>query len=208
MMKRCVIITAFLDCDIAEIYKKDKNDYIICADGGITIAEKNAICPDLVLGDLDSVKSVDKKYCFIKYPKEKDDTDTLLCLKYGIKKGFKDFLIIGGIGGRFDHTVSNLQTLAYGKEKNIKVKIVSKDVFCTMIKDGESFELQKKEGFYFSVFAYSDLCEGVTIKGAKYELKKAELKNTFPLGVSNEFKQDKAVISVSKGKLMILASRA
>ena len=207
-MKRCIIITALLDCRLFDVYQRCENDYIICADGGVLIAEKCGIVPDVVLGDLDSVETIDKKYNFIKHPKEKDDTDTLLCIKYGMEKGFKDFLIIGGIGGRLDHTVANLQTLAFSQDNGIKASILSKDAVCTMISDGGRCEIPKMKGFYISVFAYSDSCKGVSINGTKYELSDKELKNTFPLGVSNEFKEEKAVISVDKGKLLIIVSRA
>ena len=208
MIKRCIIITAFLDCDLSYVYEKGEDDYIICADGGILIAEQNGVIPDMVLGDLDSVEAVNKKYNFIKHPKEKDDTDTLLCIKYGMEKGFKDFVIIGGIGGRLDHTIANLQTLAFAKENGVNARVLSKDAFCIMIADGEKLELKKAENCYLSVFSYSDVCEGICIKGTKYELSDAQLKNTFPLGVSNEFKDEKAEISITKGKLLIVVSKA
>ena len=205
-MNRCIIITALLDCPLSYVYMRKDDDYIICADGGITIAEQNGIVPDIVLGDLDSVSAVNPSYNFIRHPKEKDDTDTILCLKYGIEQGFRDFLIIGGIGGRFDHTFSNIQTLAYAKDNGVNASIISRDTFCTMIKDGEKCTVNRKENAYISVFSYSDKCEGITIKGTKYELSDAELKSTFPLGVSNEWKEEKATISIKKGKLLIVTS--
>jgi len=207
-MERCIIITALLDCGLFDVYQRCENDYIICADGGVLIAEKYGIVPDVVLGDLDSVETIDRKYNLIKHPKEKDDTDTLLCIKYGMEKGFKDFLIIGGIGGRLDHTVANLQALGFSQDNGVKATILSKNAVCTMISDGGCYEIPEMKGFYISVFAYSDSCKGVSIKGTKYELSDKELKNTFPLGVSNEFKDEKAVISVKEGKLLIIASRA
>ena len=207
MIKRCVIITAFLDCKLSEIYTKEESDYVICADGGITIAEESGVIPDIVLGDLDSTSCVNEKYNFIKFPKEKDDTDTLLCLKYGMEKGFKDFVIIGGIGGRFDHTLANIQTLAYALSHNAKASIITKDAICQMISDDESIKLEKKEEFYLSLFSYSQKCEGITIEGVKYCLENASLTNSFPLGVSNEFKDDVAKISIKKGTLLVVLSR-
>ena len=207
MRKRCVIITAFSDCAISEIYKRQENDYVICADGGIVFAEKCGIVPDCVLGDLDSVDEVGKEYNFERFPKEKDDTDTMLCLKHGLKKGFDDFVIIGGIGGRLDHTMANLQTLAYAKEHGADAKLYSRDAVCRMIFGGEAIEIEKKDGFYLSLFAYSDICAGVSVSGTKYELKCGKLENTFPLGVSNEFAADKANVSLEKGKLLIILAR-
>ena len=207
MIKRCVIITALLDCDISSVYKKQEGDFIICADGGIDIAQQGGITPDIVLGDLDSTKTKEIDLPFIKFPKEKDDTDTMLCLKHGLCIGYKDFAIIGGIGGRLDHTIANLQTLAYAKEHGAKAVMYSHNSTCLMLSGSEEITLSKKDGFYLSLFSYSEKCEGITISGTKYELSKAELNSSFPLGVSNEFKDETAHISVEKGKLLIIISR-
>lgn len=207
MIKRCVIITAYSDYDISCFYKKQEGDFIICADGGIDIAEKSAIFPNALLGDFDSANTGIEKYPFIKFPKEKDDTDTMLCLKYGLELGYKNFSIIGGIGGRFDHTISNLQTLAYAKEHGAEAVIYSHNTTCQMLFSGEKISINKKDGFYLSIFSYSEKCEGVNVNGTKYELSDGELYSSFPLGVSNEFKDEKAHISIKKGKLLIITSK-
>jgi len=207
MKKRCVIITAFSDCDISDIYDRRDGDYIVCADGGIVFAQKSGIVPDCVLGDLDSVDEVGKEYNFERFPKEKDDTDTMLCLKHGLSKGYSDFLIVGGVGGRLDHTVANLQTLAYAKEHGAEAELRSRDAVCRIIFGSESIEIEKKDGFYLSLFAYSDNCDGVSVSGTKYELDRGKLDNTFPLGVSNEFVDEKAKVSLEKGKLLIILAR-
>ncbi len=207
MMKRCIIITALLDCELSEVYEKRDGDYIICADGGMDIAKKSGIIPNISIGDLDSTENIIKEAEFIKVPREKDDTDTLLCLKHGLKSGYQDFLILGGIGGRLDHTIANLQTLAYAKKSGAKASILSKNAFCKIISGGESIELKKQDDFYISCFSYSEKCEGVTLTGTKYELEDGILDNSFPLGVSNEFASNAATISLKKGTLLIVLSK-
>ena len=207
MMKRCVIITALLDCELSEIYKKQAGDYIICADGGMDIAKKNSITPDISIGDLDSTENLKADSSFIKFPKEKDDTDTMLCLRHGLEQGYKEFVIIGGIGGRLDHTIANLQTLAFAKKMGAKASLHSKNAYCKLITDGESAEIKKQDDFYLSLFSYSEKCEGVSVSGTKYELKDGSLENSFPLGVSNEFASNTATISIKKGTLLIVLSR-
>lgn len=46
----------------------------------------------------------------------------------------------------------------------------------------------------------------MTLRGLKYPLTEAELTNTYPLGVSNEFVMEKAEITVRKGMLLIVLS--
>ena len=57
---------------------------------------------------------------------------------------------------------------------------------------------------YLSVFCAGGTAKGVTLSGLKYELEDAELTNTFPLGVSNEFVGVPARVSVKDGALLVL----
>ncbi|MEA4987868.1 MAG: thiamine diphosphokinase, partial [Anaerovorax sp.] len=103
-MKRCIIITAYLKKSIRQSLRIHDDDFIICADGGYELAKKEGIVPHIVIGDFDSGNAPEKdSETVIHVPAEKDDTDTLLCLKYGIETGFHVFGIVGGIGGRLDH---------------------------------------------------------------------------------------------------------
>ena len=67
-----------------------------------------------MIGDFDSAEAPD---CgeIERHPVMKADTDTMLCLKHGLKLGYERFLFVGGMGGRLDHTLANLQTLAYAE---------------------------------------------------------------------------------------------
>ena len=81
-MNRCVI---FGGGEIADIrYTQNllqKGDYIICADRGYAYCSSINVIPDLVLGDFDSYSGkVSPKCEILRYPIEKDDTDTLLAV--------------------------------------------------------------------------------------------------------------------------------
>lgn len=187
--------------------KFSEEDLIIAADGGYDHCRKIAIKPDIYIGDSDSVsdtaliESAEKFYL----PTEKDETDTLAAVKIGADRGYKRFCIYGGMGGRFSHSVANLQVLAFLAEKNMQGFLFSKDCICTVIKDTDIFYDSSCKG-YISIFSFSDSAEGVTIKGLKYETDSITLSNTFPLGISNEFTEKKAEISVKKGFLLIICN--
>lgn len=179
-------------------------DLVIAADGGYKHLEKTGIAPDMIIGDFDSAELPDCKnrICF---PAEKDDTDMMLCIKYGFEKGYREFKIYGSLGGkRTDHTVANIQSLAYIAEHGGKGFLINRNEMFTVIKNSEII-LNGNDG-YFSVFAFGSEAKGVSISGGKYPLDNVVLSPSFPLGVSNQFVGNDVKISVKDGCLLIYAS--
>lgn len=139
----------------------------------------------------------------IRLPAEKDDTDTAAAIKLGLVRGYEEFYIFGGIGGRIDHTIGNIVLLKYLADKGCRGVIVGDDAEITMVKDGGT-ELKKGKYKYLSVLAFGGDAEGVTLSGVKYPLQDYNLANNYPLGVSNEITEDTAQISVKSGTLLII----
>ena len=176
------------------------NDHVIAADGGYDHLVQLGLRADVVLGDFDSVTSTDvwaddfiEK---ITYPVKKDDTDMMLAVKLGLSRGYKQFSIYGGLGGRLDHTIGNIQVLSYLAKQGAQGILYHKDQCATVIASG-SFILDKSKGGTISVFSLSDECTNVCIKGLEYEVKGLTLTNTFPLGISNEATGKKGIISLN-----------
>ncbi|MDF3003432.1 MAG: thiamine diphosphokinase, partial [Bacillota bacterium] len=91
-MNRCVIITAFQSAPLLHSFDFHQSDFIICADGGYMHAAQVGLRPHVLIGDFDSLgkEALELQKDFegsggriIRLPAEKDDTDTLYCLKYG-----------------------------------------------------------------------------------------------------------------------------
>lgn len=181
----------------------DKSDLIIAADAGYNILQKLNLTPDIILGDFDSLGFIPQGKEIITHPERKDDTDTLLAIKVGFKKGYTRFMIYGGTGKRLDHTVANLQTLSYVAEKGGIAYLCGNYYTATVIKN-TSISFNSKAVGNISVFAVSSSCEGVTLKGLSYELENATLTSSFPLGVSNEFIAKESSITVKDGLLLII----
>ena len=207
---RCVIFTARCDGDAARAYTPRPGDLVLCADGGWQLARGMGLTPDLVIGDFDSSPEP-MDLPAVRVPVEKDDTDTMLCLKEGLSRGFNDFLVVGGFGGRPDHALANLQTLHYAVAREANIAMCDGASWATAVKNGSvrvpAHVLGDGGRVKLSVFAASDACRGVTLRGVKYGAEDAVLTNAFPLGVSNEFAGDFAEISVKKGTLVIIACR-
>lgn len=205
-MKRCIIITSYIEGNLADIVEICENDYVICADGGYDHAKKFNIIPDLLVGDFDSLKSpIDPEIEIITFPSEKDDTDTGLCISTALQKGFRQLVIIGGMGGRFDHAMANIQIMLKAAEQSASVVMTDKHNFATILINSQ-LKIPKKNGHHLSIFSLSEESQGVTVTGVKYPLHNHTLTYNFPLGVSNEFLQPEACVSVKKGKLLIVLS--
>ncbi len=127
----------------------------------------------------------------------------MLAIKYGLDKGYRDFQIYGGLGGRLDHTIANIQLLAFLSSKNAHGTLIGSEYQITAITN-ESIDIKGQEHDTISVFSLSDTCCGVTLEHLKYPLKDAVLVNTCPIGISNQFTKNPARIDVKKGTLAIL----
>ena len=198
--RRCAIFTARCDGDLRAAYAPREGDAVLCADGGWQLARSMGVAPDEVIGDFDSSDAPDDAPV-TRVPREKDDTDTLLCLKRGLAMGLDDFIIVGGFGGRVDHTLANLQALLFAARRGARAEMCDGKSWATVVVDG-AVEVPARQG-KLSVFALGERCGGVTIRGAKYAVEGATLTNAFPLGVSNEFAADRAAISVDSGALLV-----
>ena len=205
----CFIISGgrFADVDI----RRSESEYVIACDKGLDNADRYGIRPDLVIGDFDSVsgenlrKIEESEIKYIRYPKEKDDTDTMLAIKHALDMGFSHIKVTCAFGGRMDHSFANIQAARYAAERGAVVELVDDGCDSTIFAN-EEIEFNRREGCFLSVFSLSDISRGVSIKGAKYELENAELTGNFPLGVSNEFTDPKTAVSVKDGCLMVVIS--
>ncbi len=201
-----------LDSNMAETIKQNvaADSFIIALDGGLAFCAEHGIEPAMIVGDFDSLP-VEKQELLERYPQEvihrlpceKDDTDTLAALRMAVDMGYEQFIIYGGLGGRFSHTMANIQSLLFLKEQGLQGELVGVDKRIFLIKD-ESIILPAKEKGYISVFSYSERAIGVTLKNLKYEIEDAKLLNSFPIGVSNEFIGKDAEVSVKQGVLLIV----
>lgn len=202
-MSVCRIIGAG-ECEKLD-FEKQKGDLIIAADGGCAYLEKAGIKPDIIIGDFDSLGSVPKGDEVIRLNPEKDITDMNAAVKEGVKRGYTEFHLYGACGGRIDHTLANIQLVASLAENKLKAFIHDNMIITAVCSGMLKFESDCKG--YISVFSHSDKCGGVTIEGLKYTLKDAELYNSFPLGVSNEFIGTESEITVKNGTLIVIYSR-
>ena len=202
-MKTCVIFCAAGFDKLLQ--PLDASDFVIAADGGLLHTESLGITPDAILGDFDSLGYVPEGSRV--FPVEKDDTDAMLAIRLGLERGCREFLLYGSLDGpRLDHTVANFQALQYLADRGARGYLVGTDTLVTVVKDGI---LRFPAGCLgtVSVFCHGSDARGVTLTGLHYPLDNGTLTAGFPLGVSNHFTGEEAVIAVESGSLLVLWDR-
>lgn len=215
MAGKCIVIGAG-DLTIGEI-SVGEEDLVIAVDGGLGYCGVLGLEPDLLIGDFDSVteeealavRELERQIPerILRLPVEKNDTDMLAALKEGLKRGYEDFRIYAGCGGRFDHTLANIQCLLYLKNRGAVGYLVDGGGMMLVVKD-EAVHFKKGLEGYLSLFSLVSESRGVTITGMKYELENAVITNDFPIGISNEFVNEESTISVEAGCLVCMISYA
>lgn len=210
-MKKAYIFSGGADFHpefVTDIPQED--DLVIAADSG---AEKleffDGVLPDIILGDMDSCdfESIKRKYGdaeFIILPCEKDSTDTKYALDLAIKRGFTDIVVIGGLGGRLDHTLSNVFLLEYAASKGA-VCVLTNGKNRAFLLDGEC-NLCADAYKYLSLIPLDAELLDVNMSGVKYPLAHARVVSGDSLTISNEIVCENSKISVSHGRAIVVQS--
>ena len=206
-MKRCVIVGG------ADINNYDyirsrlcADDYIVFCDSGLKHLEALQVKPSLIVGDFDSHDNPHLDVETIVLPCEKDDTDTVFAVKEAISRGFDDFLLIGVVGARLDHTLGNVSILLYLDSVG-KKGIIIDDYSEMEIVSNEPAYIEESYAF-FSLINITGTAKGITIENAKYLLNNAKITCEYQYGVSNEVLPSKtAKVSILDGKLLLIKDR-
>lgn len=203
MEKSCAILSGGTYSPPAGI---EEAELVIACDKGYAHAMRAGICPDLFVGDFDSlVGDVDANVSVLELPCEKDDTDTMAAVRYAVEHGYTRLRLYCALGGRLDHLLGNLQAAVFAVEHGARVEIVD-DADGMHIFGGGSMVVPARDGYSLSLLSLTDECRGVTVRGVKYPLENATLTNAFPIGVSNEWCGD-AEITLESGVLAVICSR-
>ena len=204
MKNRCLIISGAPNCFFPSNFRK--SDFVIACDSGYLHAVKAGIVPDLLVSDFDSFDGIlNPSMEIIRATPEKDDTDTLLALKEAMHRGYDDIMIVGALGGRIDHTLANISLTAFAAKNGAICHLIDEHHQIFAIKD-DSIMVKRGYWKWLSVFAMDREVKGVTLRGLKYPLHDAELTNTYPIGVSNEFVDSAAIVTAEQGTLLVVLS--
>lgn len=179
-------------------------DLTIAADSGYATAGRLGITPDITMGDFDSYRdALPLGMNVLRVACEKDVTDTMLACEYAKEHGCRYITIVGGTGGRIDHSLSNVLYLEGLRREGIRVKLTDGENTVQVILD--EVVTIPNDGGYFSIFAL-DSCI-VTENGCKYPLDHARLVRQMPYAVSNEVVGEYATVSVDGIAILVMSKK-
>jgi thiamine pyrophosphokinase len=210
-MKTLIISGGELQEEIFDTLNISSFQLIIAVDGGLATLHQMNLKVDVVVGDFDTVsKELIETYKeqgieIENFNPEKNYTDTHLAVEKAIEKGATEIVIMGALGGRFDHTLANLHILMLPLKKGIRAKIIDATNRIQLV--DQALEIEDVFGKYLSLLPLTTEVKGVTIKGVKYPLVNRTLSIGESIGVSNEaLKAEKPHIQVKEGVLVVIQS--
>jgi len=189
----------------------ERDDYIICADGGTRHALALNLQPNLVIGDMDSLKEgqwqkLEKAGIPVElYPHDKNETDLELAILRAIELTPKEILVIAALGGRLDHILGNLALLSDIRLSAFNTRFddgVEEIFFCR-----EQVEVHGRSGDIISLIPWGRPVQGIQTEGLRWSLNRETLYPQKTRGISNEMLGKTASISIQSGLLLIIHRR-
>lgn len=209
-MRTLIIANGNIDNNILHTILKP-NDTIICCDGGSKYLFEEGIIPHYIIGDLDSsIPQIiqffeTKNVVFKKFNSKKDETDMELCIDFAISLGTNEIIILGAIGTRIDHTLTNINLLMKAEDANVKATIVDNNNEIQIIIN--NITITGKKGDLVSLIPISTYVEGIDTTGLEYPLKNATMTIGKSLGVSNVMTSNLATVNIKSGYLLVIKAK-
>jgi thiamine pyrophosphokinase len=187
-----------------------EGDLLIGADGGASRALRWGLVPQFVIGDMDSLSERARQALeargsrFMDHPRAKDETDLELALSFAVKQGAQEIIIFGALGGRLDHTLSNLLLLTLPSLDGVALRVVHGPEEVLLARGGEAVTIVGSPGDLVSLLPWGGDVHGITTQGLAWALESDTLKFGFSRGVSNEMGASEARIAVEAGQLLVV----
>jgi thiamine pyrophosphokinase len=183
-------------------------DLVLAADRGAAYLQELAALPQTLIGDFDSLpqktlaEMVTAGVEIKSFEVTKDFSDLELALDLAVAKGATRIDILGGLGGRIDHTLANIGLLLKPMEQGIETHLLDPAHDITVAKD--FLEIEAKPGWAVSLIPLTTKVLGVTTTGLKYKLDNAVLWIQNTRGIHNEFVTNTASIRLTEGVLAVI----
>ena len=193
---------------------------VVAADGGARLAERLGLPIDAWVGDGDSLDepAIERLAAagveVRRVGEAKDESDLELALLEAIDRGATEVTIVGGTGGRLDHTLANIGLLGHPRLDARPARLLDARTRIGLVTgpgpDGEPVEsvLRGEAGDIVSLLPQSEIVEGVTTAGLEYPLRDEPLKAGPARGLSNVRVAQVARVTIRTGRLLVVETPA
>ncbi len=202
MSKHVKIFAGPNNYTLTNVYQYTEGEFLVGVDSGLHYLLQAGLTIDLAIGDFDSIEPAELKQVeaqsamVIRLPARKDKTDLAFCLDWIYNHmDYASITVFGGIGGRIDHFLANVNLL-----KKYDITMIDDHHRIWMLKKGRHHIANALP--YISFFALEDVYN-LSIKGFAYELDQYYLSTADSLCVSNQGSGD---LEFSKGRLLVVAT--
>ncbi|HYP40599.1 MAG TPA: thiamine diphosphokinase [Chloroflexia bacterium] len=186
-------------------------DKVVAADGGMFLASRLDITPDVVVGDLDSydpaliddliASGVEVR----RYQHHlKMETDTELAMLAALEWQPETVILMGGIGGRLDHSLANILLLTHPQLAQVDMRIIDGNQQVSLAKPGRWSDIAGDMGDTVTLLPVGDGAQGVRTEGLHWPLYGETLPPGRGRGVSNLIDQPGARVWLEAGQLLIV----
>ena len=184
-----------------------EDDLILAADAGLLTAKALGAVPQILLGEFDSLGEPDvpEGTELIRVPVEKNDTDTQRAVRVALERGAKEIVIVGGLEGRVDHTLSSLAILEDLNARHVPASLTNGKNRVRFVRNSGAL-IARSQFRFLSLIAADPVVKGVTVEGCKYPLKNAKLSRLNQYAVSNEITGNCALVEIRRGGVWLIES--
>ncbi|MDO4733457.1 MAG: thiamine diphosphokinase, partial [Bacillota bacterium] len=178
---------------------------LLAADGGADHLAALGLCPDLLLGDGDSLSASFPEVERIRFQVEKDFSDGEAALAYALAHCSGRVLLMGALGGRLDHLLFNVQ-MALGQADGPERVLLSGPGMEAAYSRGQA-RISGQPGDLLSLFPLGGPVKGICLQGLQYPLANYELQPGSSRTLSNVFQAAEVVVQHQEGILLLLHYR-
>lgn len=189
----------------------NETTHVVATDGALDRAIQLGITVDTLIGDLDSL--LDSTHLedrfpameILRYPEDKDWTDLELAIDWALERRPNAIVLYGAVGGRIDHTMTNLALLEKGLHSGIPITLISGNESTRLIQGSLALS-DAVVGDRVSLLPIS-LFSTVSTQGLKFPLHSEKLFRGQGRGVSNVVVSTPTRVDVESGVLAVVHAK-
>ncbi len=182
--------------------------FVVAADAGLAHARDLGIAVDVAVGDFDSVSdevlsdAAARGVQVLRHPRAKDQTDLELALDLAVGSGAPRILVVGGQGGRLDHSLGNVASLVTPRlvTRHVEARSGRSRIFVARTET----TFTGVPGEYVSLLAWQGPARGVRTEGLRWSLAGEQLEPGSSLGLSNELIGTEGRVALDAGVLLVV----